>query len=89
MEYIPSYSFLFLSVFAILFPAAAAAQYFDIIFDNSRKEKPMPAYNKTQSQAKLHNFLFEPNICIAALATLKGDLTAEKMSQAFLPSAIK
>ena len=27
----------------------------------------MPAYNKTLSQAKLHNFLFEPNIYIAVL----------------------
>ena len=33
--------------------------------------------NKTQSQAKLHNFLFEPNIYIASLVTLKGDLAAD------------
>ena len=37
----------------------------------------MDVNNKTQSQAKLHNFLFEPNIYIASLATLQGDLTAE------------
>ena len=38
--------------------------------------------NKTQTQAKLHNFLFEPNIYIAALITLKGDLTAEDIAAA-------
>ncbi len=38
--------------------------------------------NKTQQQVKIHSFLFEPNIYIAAIVTLKGDLAAEKIEDA-------
>lgn len=38
--------------------------------------------NKTQMQAKMHNFLFEPNIYIASIVTLKGDLVAENIEAA-------
>ena len=38
--------------------------------------------NKTQAQAMMHTFLFEPNVYTAALVTLKGDLTAETIKAA-------
>ena len=33
--------------------------------------------NKTQAQAMMHTFLFEPNVYESFLITLKGDLNAE------------
>ncbi len=39
-------------------------------------------YNTTQPQTMLHNFLFEPNIYISFIVTLKGDLSAEKIEAA-------
>lgn len=38
--------------------------------------------NKTQQQVKMHTFLFEPNVYIAAVITLKGDLVAEGIEAA-------
>lgn len=38
--------------------------------------------NKTQSQSMLHSFLFEPNVYMCLLASLKGDITAEEIEAA-------
>ena len=38
--------------------------------------------NKTQSQSMLHSFLFEPNVYMCLLASLKGDVTAEEIEAA-------